>query len=102
MGAVFMPAPSSNQVSYSTSWVLGWDPETPVYYKLKLSRDQNNNEPTLPAGFYVQFDKAHTKYTATIGIGPSRQEIIERYELVFVRGESTYRAKLVSDGGNNR
>jgi len=60
----------------------------PIYYKLKMTPDQNSDDPNLLAGFYVQFDEIHTEYTAEIGIGPSNEEmeyaryvISERYSM---------------------
>lgn len=102
-GKVFVPANDSDQLPYSTAWVIGWTPVEPIYYKLKLSQDQNKNNPNDRAGFYVLFDEAHSAYTATIGLGPSNQEIIERCEVVFSRGASTYKCHLVNDeGGTTR
>ncbi|MFZ0063676.1 MAG: hypothetical protein WAL47_16710 [Pyrinomonadaceae bacterium] len=96
-GKVFVPAIGSDQLPYSTAWVIGWTPVEPTYYKLKLSQDQNINNPNDRAGFYVLFDEAHSTYTATIGLGPSGQEIIERCEVVFSRSASTYKCHLVND-----
>lgn len=102
-GKVFVPANDSDQLPYSTAWVIGWTPVEPIYYKLKLSQDQNKNNPNDRAGFYVLFDEAHGAYTAIIGLGPSSQEIIERCEVVFSRSASTYKCHLVNDeGGTTR
>jgi len=102
METTFLPAPGGNQLTFANSWILDWSPGQPRYYKVKISDDQNSNDPNLLAGFHVTFDKAHDKYTAKIGIGPNKQEILERYEVIFVRGASTYQAKPVSDEGENK
>ena len=96
---VFLPAAGGSELTYSTTWVLAWKPTQPVYYKLKSSGDQNNVDPNVPTGFYVQFDSAHDQYTAEVGVGPSSDEIVERYEVVFSRGSSTYTAKSVTPNG---
>lgn len=97
-GKVFLPAEGKNELTYSTTWVLGWRPSQPVYYKLRSLQHQNSFDSNVPAGFYVQFDSAHDAYTAEIGIGPSSDEILERYEVVFFRGASTYSPISVTPG----
>jgi|SRR5689334_8619755 len=102
METMFLPESGHNEITFANSWVLDWNPGQPRYYKVKISEDQNSNDPKLLAGFYVTFDQANSKYTAKIGIGPSRQEVVESYELVFVRGASTYHANAVSEEGENK
>lgn len=103
VGKLFVPALDTNQVAYSTSWVLHWDPSPPQkYYKVKLSPEVNSSDPNLPAGFYIEFDKAHAKYTALIGIGPSSEEIKARYKLVFTRSASTYNPEVISETEGER
>lgn len=102
METMFLPESGHNEITFANSWVLDWKPGQPRYYKIKISEDQNSTDPKLLAGFYVTFDQANNKYTARIGIGPSRQEVVESYEVVFVRGASTYRANAVSQEGENR
>jgi hypothetical protein len=92
-GKVFGPGSAGDQLPYSTSWMLNWTPARPVYYKLKLTDDQNSDDADLLAAFYVQFDEAHNEFTAEIGTGRSSEEIDKRYTVTFSRGATTYTLK---------
>jgi hypothetical protein len=98
-GKVFKPSIRSEPLAYSTTWVLSWKPEEPVYYKLEAQSDPNKrNRTTLLEGFYVQFDGKQDRYIAEIGSGPTNNELYERFEIEFNRNDSTYELKPSSSG----
>lgn len=92
VGKVFLPTPGGQNIPYSASWLLRWEPTQPVFYKLKTGGEDNDN-PYAPAGFYVEFDSGHDNYQAVIGVGPSKDEIEERYEVTFSRSATTYQVQ---------
>ena len=90
-GKLFLPPQGTEQIPYSASWALSWAPSQPVFYKVRITSDQGRDTPGLPAGFYVEFDPSHEEYRAVVGVGPSRNEIDEQYEVTFSRGSTTYK-----------
>lgn len=91
VGKLFRPPSIREQIPYSTSWTLSCDPTPPAFYKVRITGDQNKEEPINPAGFYVEFDPGHNEYRAIIGIGPSKDEIFQQYDVVFSRSADNYR-----------
>jgi hypothetical protein len=90
-GKLFLPPQGGEQIPYSASWALSWNPSQPVFYKVRITKDQGGESPDLPAGFYVQFDPSHDEYRAVVGLGPSKDEIDTQYEVTFSRGATTYK-----------
>lgn len=91
VGKLFRPPSNSQHIPYSTSWILNCNPTPPAFYKVRITGDQDKDEPIDPAGFYVEFDRGHDEYRALIGIGPSADEIFQEYEVVFSRNADNYR-----------
>jgi hypothetical protein len=99
LGRVLKPAPGTEPLGYTTTWVLSWTPTEPVYYKIESKGDRiSQNSTTLLEGFYVQFDEKHDKYFAVVGSGPSSDEIWRRYKVEFNRADSTFQLKPWSGG----
>lgn|GEM_PF-5018039 len=96
VGKLFLPPPGTQQIPYGASWALSWKPVQPVFYKVKITGEQNTDDPGIPAGFYVEFDPSQNEYRAVIGIGPSHEEIVEQYEVVFSRNSSNYRVEATN------
>ena len=90
-GKLFLPPQGSEQIPYSASWTLSWNPSQPVFYKVRMTDGQGRETPDLPAGFYVEFDPSHDEYRAVVGLGPSKDEIDKQYEVTFSRGATTYK-----------
>lgn len=96
-GQVFKPPPNGTaKIFFSTSWVTSWKPIKPTFYKLKLSTDQNADEPGTPLGVYVEFDAGHDEYTAIIGVGPSEELIGDQYNVTFSRSSDTYKVEPIT------